>query len=525
MIETLMHLPLQSQDQLLLLRRSIQKKLAHLPRCVEYPAIEGPLTQLEDSVEDAVLSLVGCYKETVSEECRQQLALPLRCGGFGLERFQGNDFKALAAYISGAAVAQAALKGAPLHMLPFVGESGRTLTAYVCLLQRHTENDLLTDVTEVDDDLIRCTLPVLQSVYGRRAAGAAEEELFEAYDPETRSGAAAIARLRSCSGAGPSAWLEAMPTGPRTRLSNVDIRFAVRLRLGLDTMPAHAVGRQCACGRHIQADDADHALTCRSTGGAGTMRHDYVNDVWCHLARLAGVASTREPVLRQLQRRAQEEGRAVRLAGQEDRAPGAVAAGPPAAAAAAGTAEIGGDGPPANAAAAVDDIVDDAVRRARAGGAGDIGLDVAKGARGDAILIMPEGTLISDVSIIHPAAETYVEAASKATGAAAALRDAHKIELYAQSPRAGALEFVPLSMETYGRMGAPAMALLRKLAELAADTGRVDKQRWMKSALQKLSVALQRGNTWRFKAGLSVGARAPGKLFQPGLTAPTVSSG
>jgi hypothetical protein len=119
MVETLMHLPLQSQDQLLLLRRSLQKKLAHLPRCVEYPAIEGPVTQLEDRVEDAVLSLMGCRKDTVSDECRQQLALPLRHGGFGLERFQDNELKALAAFVAGAAVAQVALKGAPPHMLPF----------------------------------------------------------------------------------------------------------------------------------------------------------------------------------------------------------------------------------------------------------------------------------------------------------------------------------------------------------------------------------------------------------------------
>ena len=46
------------------------------------------------------------------------------------------------------------------------------------------------------------------------------------------------------------------------------------------------------------------------------MRHDYWNSVWCHLLRLAGIASTREPMLRQLQRRAQESGRAVRRAGE-----------------------------------------------------------------------------------------------------------------------------------------------------------------------------------------------------------------
>ena len=75
----------------------------------------------------------------------------------------------------------------------------------------------------------------------------------------------------------------------------------------------------------------------------------------------------------------------------------------------------------------------------------------------------------------------------------------------------GACEFGSLSVETYGRMGEAAMARSRRLAEVAADVGRVNKQRWMKSALRKLSVALLRGDPWTLKAGLSVGARAAGR--------------
>ena len=50
-----------------------------------------------------------------------------------------------------------------------------------------------------------------------------------------------------------------------------------------------------------------------------------------------------------------------------------------------------------------------------------------------------------------------------------------------------------LSVESYGRMGAPAMALLRKVAGLAAESRRVHKQRWLTGVLRKLSVALMRG--------------------------------
>ena len=66
---------------------------------------------------------------------------------------------------------------------------------------------------------------------------------------------------------------------------------------------------------------------------------------------------------------------------------------------------------------------------------------------------------------------------------------------YRASPLGGACEFVPLGVESYGRMGAPAMALLRKVAGLAAESRRVNKQRWLTGALRKLSVALMRGNS------------------------------
>jgi len=160
----------------------------------------------------------------------------------------------------------------------------------------------------------------------------------------------------------------------------------------------------------------------------------------------------------------------------------------------------------------------DAAADGRAGGAGNGGANAASGARGDALMMLPDGLVVGDVSVIHPAAQSYVREACKATGAAAAARDAFKVAKYRASPMGGACEFVPLSVESYGRMGAPAMALLRKVAGLAAESRRVNKQRWLTGALRKLSVALMRGNSWAFKAGLSVGVRrSPGRAFQAGL--------
>ena len=73
---------------------------------------------------------------------------------------------------------------------------------------------------------------------------------------------------------------------------------------------------------------------------------------------------------------------------------------------------------------------------------------------------------------VHPAAQAYVRATAEATGAAAARRDKEKMEKHRASAEGGACGFVPLNVETYGRMGAPAMQLLCDLAELASEGGR-----------------------------------------------------
>ena len=332
---------------------------------------------------------------------------------------------------------------------------------------------------EMDEGVIRHQLPLVQRQYMRHDAQCAADMLLAEFDIDTASGAAALARLRSCAGAGPSAFLEALPSGRWLVLPTTDLRLALRFRLGLDTMPAGAVGTQCLCGRHLQADDADHAMTCDATGGAGTMRHDHVNNVWCHLARLTGMSTSREPVLRELQRGAELAGAAVRRAG--------AAAAPPAA------VQPDAAQPAADPVAAVEVIVDEGAQRARAGGPAT--LDTGRrGNRGDAIMSLPGGTIVTDVSVNHPAAQAYVRAAAEATGAAAARRDKEKMDKHRASAEGGACGFVPLSVETYGRMGAPAMQLLRDLAELASEGGAVDKQRWVQRALRKLSVGFMRGN-------------------------------
>ena len=81
--------------------------------------------------------------------------------------------------------------------------------------------------------------------------------------------------------------------------------------------------------------------------------------------------------------------------------------------------------------------------------------------------------------------------------------------------------FVPLSTETFGRLGKPAMALLNKLAECASASGVAFKDGFVANALRELSVGLCRGNCVLYKRSLYALARVSGTAFRAGADIPT----
>ena len=81
--------------------------------------------------------------------------------------------------------------------------------------------------------------------------------------------------------------------------------------------------------------------------------------------------------------------------------------------------------------------------------------------------------------------------------------------------------FVPLSTETFGRLGKPAMALLNKLAECASASGVVFKDGFVVNALCELSVGLCRGNCVLYKRSLFALASVSGSAFRAGADIPT----
>ena len=100
-------------------------------------------------------------------------------------------------------------------------------------------------------------------------------------------------------------------------------------------------------------------------------------------------------------------------------------------------------------------------------GGGDVG---RLEGRGDVLLALGTGMSVVDVSVTQPAGAANRAAAANSDGAAAARRDAEKRRAYNRLQPNG-YPFVPFSVETYGRLGKPAIALLGRLGVEAAGVG------------------------------------------------------
>jgi hypothetical protein len=86
-----------------------------------------------------------------------------------------------------------------------------------------------------------------------------------------------------------------------------------------------------------------------------------------------------------------------------------------------------------------------------------------------------------------------------------------------------ALPFVPMSVESFGRLGGPALKLLGDLADQAVQAGGpgLSRAAFISGALRELSVALCRGNMSPGRSGAYVATRAAGRAPMCGLAQPS----
>ena len=142
--------------------------------------------------------------------------------------------------------------------------------------------------------------------------------------------------------------------------------------------------------------------------------------------------------------------------------------------------------------------------------------------RGD-ILFLTEHVLMTDVSVIAPTAATYVMHTQRPRGAAHQ-RDSEKRWKYSDLGRgAVSITFLPLSIETYGTIGAPFENLVRRLARAATSGAdqEYQSQRFTVYALQQLSCALIQGNAQMMRSSLKRLNRSYGRAVREGLHVPT----
>ena len=110
------------------------------------------------------------------------------------------------------------------------------------------------------------------------------------------------------------------------------------------------------------------------------------------------------------------------------------------------------------------------------------------GKRGDVLLVMLEGALVLELSVMHTVADTYVQDAAMTGGGAAMVHGARKEVKCSRGQAGGGYAFEPIVFEMYGRLGEAAVKLLKRLGHIAAESDKVDKDLFMVISLQELSV-------------------------------------
>jgi hypothetical protein len=81
---------------------------------------------------------------------------------------------------------------------------------------------------------------------------------------------------------------------------------------------------------------------------------------------------------------------------------------------------------------------------------------------------------VADIPVIHPSGAASLRAAALTDGAAAARRDTTKRAAY-NALEPNGYDLIPFSVESCGRLGKPALALLSCFSEEACSSGTVSK--------------------------------------------------
>jgi hypothetical protein len=360
-------------------------------------------------------------------------------------------------YLSAVATTQLAMYHGPAEFRPFDGPSGAQLRPQWEGLHDKAETLWRPEDRVVSQDSTG-TIVEAQRAYCRHSTQARADALLASLQDGTEDGKRAHARLLSCACHPAFAWLDTLLLSRALELKSREFQTALRQCLGLAILPLNAPTVQCGCGATLHLTDTDHGMRCSALAAHFTLRHDILKGILRRAVHRAGIASTLEPPLRRL----------------------------PVLAADAGTSAEGS-----------------AIRPE---------------AQGDILLALPQGISITDISVIHPLSLNIISRAATTAGAAASHRDQLKRTAYARVEPHG-YGFVPFSVETYSRLGQPAMKLLHLLGDEAAGPGGVTRASFVNGALREQSVGLCRGNFFAYRTSVGMLARSSGASFRAGMRA------
>jgi hypothetical protein len=134
-------------------------------------------------------------------------------------------------------------------------------------------------------------------------------------------------------------------------------------------------------------------------------------------------------------------------------------------------------------------------------------------------MVLWRGIAIADVSVVHPLSTHLLHRAATTAGAAASHRDQQKRTTFARLEPNG-YNFVPVTVESNGRLSQPAIELVRTLGEEAAGPEGVSWASFVEVALRELGVGLVRGNYFLYRASVGMLVRSSGACFRLGLAGP-----
>jgi hypothetical protein len=415
---------------------------------------------VEQAVMQTILQIIG-REESMPDT--DQLWLPLRKGGVGLQCLTTNDGLACkAGFIAAAALTQEAMAAAPACLQPFQGESATKLqkmwqqvnAACMCRDQSTCAQPEAISLAEAHS---AGTLPSLQHITSQRPADQRHKALVSknqamAQHSDTKAVAQQhLARLLSLQHSVATAWLSIMPTKDSSEIDDSTVKSALRFMLGVSPGPPEQTYFKCVCG--YRGSDCHHAMTSDKMSGHCTWRHNHVQAAVRYGGTMAGCDTPWEP----------KEGHMK------------------------------------------DKVI------------GDKGYDKC----GDILISMLDDLLMVDTSCVHPAGATMRGKASKQAAAAATARDKAKRRDHAKDGTPG-YTFVPFSTETYGRLGVEAEGLLKDLATKAASTGVWERDVFLHWIRKEISLSLIRGNAKIFKRFVGCLIRGVGQHFQQGDDIPTL---